>query len=103
MMKTEQMELKDILADELGLKPPDRKFDDSIGTIIYQVKYGEDWIETTESIFRSWTGLRRINGDDHHGPVYNFGAEAPITPYTGNRTCGCLTCQMHVEAKYKKN
>lgn len=102
-MKTEQVDLKDILAEELGLKSPVRKFDDSIGDVVYQVKYGEDWIETTETIFRSWTGLRRINGDDHHGPVYNFGTDESIAPYTGIRTCGCLVCQTHVEAKYKKN
>lgn len=102
-MKTEQTDLKDILADELGLKSPVRKFDDSIGTIIYQVKYGEDWIETPETIFRSWTGLRRINGDDYHGPVYNFNADETGMPYTGNRTCGCMICQVDVEAKFKKN
>lgn len=102
-MQEPLLPLKDILAEELGLAPPNRKFDDSIGDVIYQVKYGEDWIETTEAIFRSWTGLRRVNGDDHHGPVYNFGTDDKIIPYTGNRTCGCEACQVNVEAKFKKN
>lgn len=101
MQDTEQ--LKNYLADDLSLTTPTRKFDDSIGDAIYQVKLKDDWVETTESIFRSWTGLRRINGEDHHGPIYNFGTDEALGPYTGNRACGCSACQAHTEAKFKKN
>jgi len=96
-------QLKNYLADDLSLTTPVRKFNDSIGDVVYQVRLNEDWVETTESIFRSWTGLRRINGEDHHGPVYNFGTSNEVVPYTGSRSCGCGVCQASTEAKFKKN
>ena len=30
------------------------------------------WVEATPVIFRSWSGPRRINGEEYHGPVYKF-------------------------------
>lgn len=96
-------QLKNYLADDLSLTTPVRKFDDSIGDVVYQVKLNDEWVETTEAIFRSWTGLRRLNGEDFHGLVYNFGTDITSGPYTGARSCACGTCQAYTEAKFKKN
>ena len=32
------------------------------------------WIEVDPYIFRSWTGPRRINGEDYDGPVFYLGS-----------------------------
>jgi hypothetical protein len=37
-----------------------------------EVFYGKAWIETSPEMFRSWTGLRKLNGQDFHGTVYAF-------------------------------
>jgi hypothetical protein len=37
----------------------------------YEIESGYgDWVEVTEDIFRSWTGGRRINGEEYTGPVF---------------------------------
>jgi hypothetical protein len=95
--------LKNSLADQVGFISPHRIFDDSIGSIVYQVRCEDEWIEATHSIFRSWTGFRRINGEEYHGPVYEVGSRESDEPYTGYRACGCSVCQAHVVAKFKKN
>ena len=74
--------------------------DDIATEPITEVKVGPSWIEVTDDIFRSWTGERRINGDEHHGPVYALGSDVP---YTGSRVCGCSECQSHVEPRFRKN
>lgn len=91
------------ITEELALLSPKRNFDDSVGDRILQVKHESSWIEVTEEVFRSWTGLRRINGDDHHGPIYGFGTLDDSIPYTGSRACGCNRCQHHVEPRFKMN
>ena len=40
-------------------------------------------------VWNSWTGLRRRNGEDYHGPVYYTGTR---TTYTGKRVCPCTIC-----------
>lgn len=95
--------LSDDLAVDLAAIIPERIFDDSVGETVYQVEHVDEWIEVTETVFRSWTGLRRINGDDHHGPVYNFGSIGESKPYTGKRVCGCSVCQESVTPKLKVN
>lgn len=97
------MEQESSPTEKLKIISPKRVFDDSIGQKILQVSLGENetWIEVTEDMFRSWTGLRRINGEDHHGPVYNFGSDGVV--YSGSRTCGCNVCQSTVTAVLKVN
>jgi hypothetical protein len=34
-----------------------------------------EWVKVTEYIFRSWTGQRRINGVEYHGPCYYLGTD----------------------------
>jgi len=82
---------------------PERIFDDSVGSTVYQVHHNEEWVEVTEAIFKSWTGRRAIDGDEHHGPVYNFGSKNNSTIYNGSRICLCKTCQETVEHKLKSN
>lgn len=96
-----QTETKISIADELALSSPKRFFDDSIGNRILQVYAESSWVETTEDIFRSWTGLRRINGEDYHGPIYGFGSIDDSVTYAGHRTCACKVCQQYVEPKFK--
>ena len=98
-----ELELNKNIADDLSILSPPRTFDDSIGGKVFQVQHGEDWVEVAETVFRSWTSLRRVNGEDHHGPVYNFGTVEDLKPYSGSRTCGCNLCQAHVQPHLKKN
>jgi|DEB19_MinimDraft_3_1074340.scaffolds.fasta_scaffold16538_2 hypothetical protein len=88
--------------EKLVLLTTQRVFDDSIGTKVLQVELSGAWVEVDEDIFISWTGLRRINGEDYHGPVYNFNSGSE-TPYAGSRTCKCGVCQEHVEPSLKAN
>lgn len=88
--------------EKLVLVAPHRTFDDSPGEKVLQVKLSDSWVEVTDSIFRSWTGDRRINGEDFHGPVYNFKDESNKV-YTGFRSCGCKVCQENVEPVFKMN
>lgn len=82
---------------------PVRAFDDSVGSTIYQVNHAEEWTEVTEAVFRSWTGLRMINGEPYHGPIYNFGTDGNSSIYNGSRACSCGVCQSTVDAKLKSN
>ncbi len=91
------------LAATLNEVIPERIFDDSVGSTVYQVNHGEEWVEVTEAIFRSWTGLRRVDGEEYHGPIYNFGAHGDSTIYSGTRACFCGACQETVEPKLKTN
>jgi hypothetical protein len=102
-MNNMELELNKNVADDLSILSPPRDFDDSIGEKVLQVMHGEEWIEVTETVFRSWTGLRRINGEDHHGPVYSLGTLDNLKPFAGSRSCGCRVCQEHVQPHLKKN
>jgi len=97
------MEQESSSTNKLKIYSPKRNFDDSIGQKILQVSLGENdtWIEVTEDLFKSWTGLRRINGEDYHGPIYNLGSNDVV--YSGSRTCGCSICQSTVTAVLKVN
>jgi hypothetical protein len=79
----------------LGSRPTD----DIATEDLREISYDGKWILAEEDIFRSWTGLRRINGEDHHGPVQYM--EGGL--YRGSRVCGCKTCQEHVEPRLRKN
>lgn len=91
------------LSDKLAILSPERIFDDSVGNEVLQVMIENEWVEVTETVFRSWTGFRRINGEDHHGPVYGFESPHDSSPFDGKRACGCNTCQAHVSPKLKVN
>lgn len=96
-------DLSALAADDLAILSPERIFDDSVGEQVLQVHHLDKWFEVTENVFRSWTGLRRINGEDYHGPIYHFGSEDDSKPYNGTRSCGCNTCQQSVSPKLRMN
>ena len=73
---------------------------DKIELLMSNPSFEKAVVVPTDDIFRSWTGERRINGDEHHGPVYALGSDVP---YTGSRVCGCSECQSHVEPRFRKN
>lgn len=35
-----------------------------------EIQIRSDWVKVTASMFRSWTGGRRRNGQEYHGPVF---------------------------------
>lgn len=74
--------------------------DDIAGEPLLEVKVGSSWVETPDDVFRAWTGERRINGDEYHGPVFAFGTEVP---YGGSRVCACRECEASVEPRNRKN
>lgn len=74
--------------------------DDIADGPLLEVYISGSWVSTTEDVFRSWVGIRRLNGDEHHGSIVSFGTDAV---YTGRRTCACQVCQAQVEPKFKKN
>lgn len=53
-----------------------------------------------DALWRSWTGIRFLNGEEHHGPVYVMGTQKL---YEGIRTCICKTCQPQEEFRISIN
>lgn len=49
-----------------------------------------EWLATTEAVWTSWTGLRRRDGEEWHGPVYGMDGGGL---YDGPRGCPCGACQ----------
>lgn len=99
--KMEHMEKIELLESTPDIeKPFAPPTDDVASGPIMEVFVNSSWVETTEGVFKSWTGPRRINGEEHHGPIYAFGTE---TVYTGARVCSCRMCQSTVEPKLRPN
>lgn len=81
-------------------QPQGRLTDDVASGPLLEILFEGTWILAEDDVFGCWTGLRRKNGEEIHGPIYPLGGK---TFYTGARVCGCKACQEHVEAKLKKN
>lgn len=81
-------------------QPADRPTDDVAGGPLLEILFEGLWVMAEEDVFGCWTGLRRKNGEEVHGPIYPLGGK---TFYTGARVCGCSTCQEQVEPKFRKN
>lgn len=60
-----------------------------------------EWLTVAEDIWQAWTGLRMLNGEEHHGPVTHH--NSPTTVYTGPRECRCTTCQGYVAPADRHN
>ena len=75
--------------------------DDVAANPILEVKVAENWVPADKDIWDAWTGLRRINGEDHHGPVHPI--SHPDRVWTGSRVCGCKTCQVNVAPAHRPN
>ena len=69
---------------------------------IYEVEDSATWVEVPHSIFMAWTGCRRVNGADFHGPVYSVDATRS-KPWQGSRMCSCSACQEHVLPLFRPN
>ena len=67
---------------------------------LYEVGLGGHFTPTTSDVFDAWTGPRRLNGLDHHGPIYNLGTQVP---YDGPRHCACPTCEATASPVHRKN
>lgn len=50
--------------------------------------------------WKSWTGRRFINGEEHHGEIFCHNTNIP---YNGARVCRCSVCQSYVEPKFRMN
>lgn len=85
------------LYDDLNLQH--ERTDDISTTPVLEIELSGQWVLVDSELFGSWTGFRRLNGSDHHGPV-NY-IEGGL--YRGSRSCSCPLCQEHVEPKFKKN
>jgi hypothetical protein len=103
-MDCEDTFLEEMQQDMIPTKDPDRidhPTDDIASEPILEIEAAGLWIATDRDIWESWTGLRKVNGEDHHGdvtPVLH-----PDRIYTGHRVCPCRTCQAHVEPRFKPN
>jgi len=66
---------------------------------VLEIDVDGSWVLAQRELFSSWTGLRRINGEDHHGPVVYLGGG----DYRGRRVCQCSTCQSTVDPVHRHN
>lgn len=53
-----------------------------------------EWLPVEENVWLAWTGLRRRDGEDYHGPILPL--DRPNATYDGPRECGCSACQATV-------
>ena len=82
------------------LAPLVLKGDTILDEPVLEVELNGAWVLVDRGLFSSWTGLRRINGEDHHGPVAYLGEDKE---YRGHRVCPCPTCQSTVDGPYRHN
>jgi hypothetical protein len=67
----------------------------------YEIASGPTYLmRVTEELWRSWSGRRFKDGEEHHGPVYVMGSNSL---YTGSRTCKCNVCALNTISALKPN
>jgi len=59
-----------------------------------------EWYPADEDTWRSWTGLRRRDGEEHHGPIYVRGT---TSVWDGRRDCACPRCSETVTPALRHN
>lgn len=59
-----------------------------------------EWLTSDEDTWRSWTGLRKRDGEDHHGPIYVAGTERV---WDGKRDCACARCSESMTPALRHN
>jgi hypothetical protein len=74
--------------------------DSALPSPLYEVGTGGVFVTVSHDVFSAWTGHRRLDGSDHHGPVFNLGT---TIQYTGPRTCPCSTCQSSIDPQHRKD
>lgn len=79
---------------------PDPTLDSLLPNPLYEVALGNTYTTTSHDVFQAWTGPRRLNGQDYHGPIFNLGTNLP---YDGPRHCGCSACETNTHPSAKKN
>lgn len=87
----------DYMPTLLASDPP---LDAALPTPYYEVGIGSTFTPTTPEVFDAWTGPRRLNGLDHHGPIFHLGTDVQ---YAGPRHCGCPACESGIDPTAKKN
>lgn len=83
----------ELTADHLGLNQRQTDTVNPEPLLEAMMPDGEFFVAPPE-VWDCWTGLRRRNGEDYHGPVYFTGTR---TIYTGRRTCSCPTCEASIQ------
>jgi hypothetical protein len=68
---------------------------------VYEILSGKRWFPVTKALWTGWTGLRRLNGEEHHGPITYL--DSPGRAYHGKRTCGCGVCEVGLPPSLRKN
>jgi len=58
------------------------------------------WVPVAERMWRAWTGPRRVDGEDHHGPVWNLDTDVL---WDGPRDCACPTCAASTRPPLRHN
>lgn len=71
---------------------------------VREILTGDRWFVVDSLLWEGWTGLRRLNGVEHHGPIKYLDSPigSPIM-YSGKRTCGCRVCEVSVPPSLRKN
>lgn len=72
----------------------------AVGSMLVAVD-GAGWTSVDTATWRAWTGIRALWGAEWHGPVYALGGGEE--PWRGPRTCGCATCQLHVDPVHRRS
>lgn len=86
------------LTADYTIPPPPT--DTLIEAPLYEVGLGQTFTPTSADVFDAWTGPRRLNGLDYHGPIFNLGTSIA---YDGPRHCGCSTCEATAQPIHRKN
>jgi hypothetical protein len=69
----------------------------------FEILYADEWIAADRSVWRSWTGRRRLWGVEYHGDVYDVRTTDDDAAWDGPRTCHCVTCQRNVRPACRPN
>jgi hypothetical protein len=99
-MNTDKIEqiVKDLEGFVTDLRPTPT--DDIADGPILEVQLLDRWFLVDENTWRSWTGRRRVDGEDFHGEIFYLDSDRP---YAGTRSCPCTTCQSSVDPRQRKN
>jgi hypothetical protein len=90
-----------LLEDAFALPATPLPTDEIIPHVGLTIEVAEgEWIPSTQVLWRSWTGRRKVWGMEYHGPVFNVDRDDSV-PYAGKRVCLCSKCQEHVVASMK--
>jgi len=61
------------------------------------IRVGGEWLTVNKTAWLSWTGHRKLNGREYHGPIFYFGTTRLVTDRQA-RACPCIICQRTANA-----